>query len=182
MQSARNWLFQTQFRPPSTGAHGADGPGRLSILPRGHSMNCFRLLRSCLLGRNRPGTDPTAPPPTPRSPRRRRPSKASICRPSTRPPIPAQIFISTPAATGLRATPFPATRCAGRVPSRFCKSATATCSGRSWTPRPASPTSALEKQYGNYFAACMNTDLVEQKGLKPLEPALQAHRRSQGYP
>src|ERR1035437_6793232 len=36
----------------------------------------------------------------------------------------------------------------------------------------ANPTSALEKQYGNYFAACMNTDLVEQKGLKPLEPAL----------
>jgi len=36
----------------------------------------------------------------------------------------------------------------------------------------ASPTSALEKQYGNYFAACMNQDLVEQKGLKPLEPAL----------
>src|ERR1035438_7481591 len=34
------------------------------------------------------------------------------------------------------------------------------------------PTSPLEKQYGNYFAACMNTDLVEQKGLKPLEPAL----------
>ena len=35
-----------------------------------------------------------------------------------------------------------------------------------------SPTSPLEKQYGNYFAACMNTDLVEQKGLQPLEPAL----------
>ena len=34
-----------------------------------------------------------------------------------------------------------------------------------------SPKSALEKQYGNYFAACMNTGLVEQKGLKPLEPA-----------
>ena len=33
------------------------------------------------------------------------------------------------------------------------------------------PKSTLEKQYGNYFAACMNTDLVEQKGLKPLEPA-----------
>jgi putative endopeptidase len=36
----------------------------------------------------------------------------------------------------------------------------------------ANPTSPLEKQYGDYFAACMNTDLVEQKGLKPLEPAL----------
>jgi putative endopeptidase len=34
------------------------------------------------------------------------------------------------------------------------------------------PKSKLEKQYGDYFAACMNTDLVEQKGLTPLEPAL----------
>jgi putative endopeptidase len=33
------------------------------------------------------------------------------------------------------------------------------------------PTTPLEKQYGDYFAACMNTDLIEQKGLKPLEPA-----------
>ncbi|MGD0294461.1 MAG: M13 family metallopeptidase [Terracidiphilus sp.] len=36
----------------------------------------------------------------------------------------------------------------------------------------ANPTTPLEKQYGNYFAACMNTNLVEQKGLQPLEPAL----------
>ena len=34
------------------------------------------------------------------------------------------------------------------------------------------PKSPLEKQYGDYFAACMNTDLVERKGLTPLEPAL----------
>ena len=34
------------------------------------------------------------------------------------------------------------------------------------------PKSPLEKQYGDYFAACTNTDLVEQKGLKPLQPGL----------
>ena len=33
----------------------------------------------------------------------------------------------------------------------------------------SNPKSALEKQYGDYFAACMNTGLVEEKGLKPLE-------------
>jgi putative endopeptidase len=33
------------------------------------------------------------------------------------------------------------------------------------------PKSALETQYGNYFAACMNTGLIETEGLKPLEPA-----------
>jgi putative endopeptidase len=38
----------------------------------------------------------------------------------------------------------------------------------------ANPTSPLEKQYGDYFAACMNTDLIEQKGLKPLQPALKS--------
>ena len=34
----------------------------------------------------------------------------------------------------------------------------------------AHPTSALEKQYGDYFAACMDTDLIEKKGLEPLLP------------
>jgi putative endopeptidase len=35
----------------------------------------------------------------------------------------------------------------------------------------SNPKSALETQYGNYFAACMNTGLIETEGLKPLEPA-----------
>ncbi len=30
------------------------------------------------------------------------------------------------------------------------------------------PTTPLEKQYGDYFASCMNTDLVEKRGLDPL--------------
>jgi putative endopeptidase len=33
------------------------------------------------------------------------------------------------------------------------------------------PKTPLEKQYGDYFAACMDTGLIEKKGLKPLEPA-----------
>jgi len=33
------------------------------------------------------------------------------------------------------------------------------------------PKTPLEKKYGDYFASCMNTGLVERKGLKPLEPA-----------
>jgi putative endopeptidase len=34
------------------------------------------------------------------------------------------------------------------------------------------PKSPLEKKYGDYYAACINTDLVEKKGLAPLEPEL----------
>jgi putative endopeptidase len=33
----------------------------------------------------------------------------------------------------------------------------------------AHPTSALERQYGDYYAACVNTDLIEKKGLGPLQ-------------
>jgi putative endopeptidase len=33
------------------------------------------------------------------------------------------------------------------------------------------PTSALQKQYGDYFASCMDTDLVEKKALEPLKPS-----------
>ncbi len=34
------------------------------------------------------------------------------------------------------------------------------------------PKTPLQKKYGDYYAACMNTSLVEQKGLAPLQPAL----------
>jgi putative endopeptidase len=35
-----------------------------------------------------------------------------------------------------------------------------------------SPKSPLEKKFGDYYAACMNTDLIETKGIAPLDPAL----------
>jgi putative endopeptidase len=35
-----------------------------------------------------------------------------------------------------------------------------------------SPKTPLEKQYGDYFAACMDTDLVEKKGITPLDPVM----------
>jgi putative endopeptidase len=34
------------------------------------------------------------------------------------------------------------------------------------------PVTPLQKQYGDYFAGCMNVSLLESKGLQPLEPAL----------
>jgi putative endopeptidase len=34
------------------------------------------------------------------------------------------------------------------------------------------PKTPLQKKYGDFFAACMNTDLLEKKGLAPVEPAL----------
>ncbi len=34
------------------------------------------------------------------------------------------------------------------------------------------PATPLQRQYGDYFAACMNVSLLESKGLQPLEPAL----------
>jgi putative endopeptidase len=34
------------------------------------------------------------------------------------------------------------------------------------------PVTPLQKQYGDYFAACMNISLLDSKGLQPLEPAL----------
>ena len=34
------------------------------------------------------------------------------------------------------------------------------------------PKTPLQKKYGDYFAACMNSELANQLGAKPLEPAL----------
>jgi putative endopeptidase len=36
------------------------------------------------------------------------------------------------------------------------------------------PKSPLQKQYGDYFAACMNTDVIDKLGAKPLQPQLDA--------
>ncbi len=36
------------------------------------------------------------------------------------------------------------------------------------------PKSALQKQYGTYFAACMNVDQADKLGTKPIEPTLHA--------
>ena len=37
-----------------------------------------------------------------------------------------------------------------------------------------SPKTPLQKKYGDYFAACMNIDLADRLGAKPIEPQLQA--------
>jgi putative endopeptidase len=34
------------------------------------------------------------------------------------------------------------------------------------------PKTPLQKKYGDYFAACMNVDLADKLGAKPIEPAL----------
>ncbi|HEY6375716.1 MAG TPA: M13 family metallopeptidase [Edaphobacter sp.] len=36
------------------------------------------------------------------------------------------------------------------------------------------PKTPLQKKYGNYFAACMNVDLADKLGAKPIEPVLNA--------
>jgi putative endopeptidase len=38
----------------------------------------------------------------------------------------------------------------------------------------ATPKTALQTKYGNYFAACMNVDLANKLGAKPIEPELAA--------
>ena len=35
-----------------------------------------------------------------------------------------------------------------------------------------SPKSPLEKKYGDFYAACMNTDVIDKQGLEPLKPVL----------
>src|ERR1700735_1115270 len=37
----------------------------------------------------------------------------------------------------------------------------------------AKPTSALEKKYGDFFAACMEVEELQKKGLEPVKPTLE---------
>src|SRR6185437_3419218 len=34
------------------------------------------------------------------------------------------------------------------------------------------PKTPLQKKYGDFYAACMNTDLIQKEGLEPIKPAL----------
>ena len=99
---------------------------------------------------------------------RRRP-RASTRPPSTRPPTPAPTSTSTPAATGSRTIPFPRDQVRWGVPSPSSRNATATCSGRSSMPPPKAPRRRWRSSTATIYAACMNTDLVEKKGLQPLQ-------------
>ncbi len=44
---------------------------------------------------------------------------------------------------------------------------------RELTKAAAKPASPLEKQYGDFFAACMDVEELQKKGLEPLKPALE---------
>ncbi len=105
---------------------------------------------------------------------RRRP-KASMPPPSTRPPTPAPTSTSTPAATGSRTTPSPPTRCAGAA-STCSPSATATCLWQELEAASTSPKTPLQKKYGDYYAACMNTALIDQKGTRAAQAGARPHR------
>ena len=41
------------------------------------------------------------------------------------------------------------------------------------TRAAAKPASPLEKKYGDFFAACMDVEELQKKGLEPLKPALE---------
>lgn len=39
-----------------------------------------------------------------------------------------------------------------------------------WASRPGTIRTPLEEKYGDFYAACMNTSLVDQKGIQPIQP------------
>ena len=105
-----------------------------------------------------------------RSPHRRSPS-SSISPRSTPLPTRAPTSTSTPAETGGRTIRFPATR---RVGERFNELAEYNnyllySELKAAADAPKTP---LQKKYGDYFAACMNTALADRLAAKPIEPIL----------
>ncbi len=48
------------------------------------------------------------------------------------------------------------------------------CCTRSWKQRrtPDPKRTPLEQKYGDFYAACMNTELADKKGVAPLQPTL----------
>ena len=122
--------------------------------------------------RPRPPSPPTCPPPQ-RLPSLRR-FTASISPPSTRPPTPAWTSTNTPAATGRRTTRFPSDQVRwGRFNELIERNNYLLYTQLEKASKPSADRTPLQKQYGDFFAACMNTTLTNEKGAKPIEPNLQ---------
>ena len=106
------------------------------------------------------------PPPGPPAPRSR---SASISPRSTRPPTPAPTSTSTPAATGTNTTPSPPTRSRwGRfneLADRNDYLLYVDLKAAADAPKPP-----LQNKYGDFFAACMDTDLADKLAPSPSSP------------
>ena len=122
------------FRTPSSVSMAANDPACGPAYPRTFN-ELFPAFFPVLYSHLNHSTQTSAPAKsqTTASPRLRRPSRASTSRQSTRPPTPARTSTSTPAATGSRTIPIPADQVRWARSFSLLRSATAICSGRSWT-------------------------------------------------
>ena len=93
-------------------------------------------------------------------------------RQSTRLPIPARISTSTPCGNWVKNNPIPADQMRWARSFSLLQERNRYLLWQELDAAAKSPKTPLEKKYGDYYAACMNTSLVEEKGIKPLEPAL----------
>ena len=114
------------------------------------------------------------------NPRRRPQPRASMRRRSTRRPIRARTSTSTPAATGSRAIPFLPTRCAGRGRSRCSQERNRYLLWQELDAAAKDPKTPLQKKYGDYYAACMNTGLDREEGTGAAQARVEAHCGAQG--
>ena len=68
----------------------------------------------------------------------------------------------------IKNNPFPPTRPVGCAPSHCSSSATATCCGRIWTPRPPSRRMRCKSNMATSYASCMDTATIDKLGARPL--------------
>jgi putative endopeptidase len=157
------------------GAWRAGGLGRLNAFSRGISMNCLRFVPILMLAA---GTALAQAPAV---------LKADASKPE--PPVTVKSFdLSAIDKTADPCTDFYQYSCGNWVktnpiPSDQVRWARSFSLVRErnryllWEELHAAakaPKTPLQKQYGDFYAACMDTDQVEKKGLAPIQPAWEA--------
>src|ERR1039458_5062407 len=157
-------------RPLSASSQRADRPGRLTVFPRGHSMNYFRFAPILILAAGAVMAQ------SPAAPQANKPEPPAVIKSFDLSAIdktadPCTDFYQYSCGNWVKSNPIPSDQVRWARSFSLLRERNRYLLWEELDAAAKAPKTPLQKQYGAFFAACMNTDEVEKKGITPIQPA-----------